>query len=118
MDFYQEYSATLAVNPQDPQTVLTCIANGNPGTWKRPTGPEAEVIGTHDGGRTWQALGAGGAGAEKPFIGAMSFDAELPSNVYAGLRRGELAMSEDAGATWIDLGVKLSAVNDVKVVHA
>lgn len=117
MDFYQEYSATLAMHPHDPSTMLSCVANGNPGTWKRPTGPEAEIIGTRDGGRTWQALQAGVPGEQKQFVAAMSYDAETPDHVYAGFRRGELAMSQDAGSSWTDLGIQLSAVNDVKVVH-
>ncbi|MFN0072664.1 MAG: WD40/YVTN/BNR-like repeat-containing protein [Chloroflexota bacterium] len=117
MEFHQEYSATLAMHPHDPQTLVTCLANGNPGQWKRPSGPEAEIIGTHDGGRTWQALQSGVAAAEKPFAATMAYDSELPDHVYAGFRRGELAMSEDAGSHWTDLGIQLSAVNDVKVVH-
>jgi photosystem II stability/assembly factor-like uncharacterized protein len=117
MDFYQEYSATLAMHPHDSQTLVTCVANGNPGQWKRPSGPEAQMIGTHDGGLTWQSLTADGPSAEAPFAAAMAYDSEIPDHVYAGFRRGELAMSEDAGSHWTELGIKLSAVNDVKVVH-
>lgn len=116
-EFHQNYSSTLAMHPHDPQTLVTCLANGAPGGWKRPSGPEAEMIGTSDGGRSWQPLQPQLPAEEKQFAAAMAYDPELPDHVYAGFRRGELAVSEDAGSTWIDLGIQLSAVNDVKVVH-
>jgi photosystem II stability/assembly factor-like uncharacterized protein len=115
--FAQEYSATLAMHPQDPRTLLTCLANGNPGQWKRPTGPEAEWVRTRDGGRTWETLQAEVPLAERRFANAIAFDPEQPTHLYAGLRRGEMTASLDGGATWEDLGIKLAAVNDVKVAH-
>jgi photosystem II stability/assembly factor-like uncharacterized protein len=117
MDFYQEYSATLAMHPRDPHTLLTCLANGNPGQWKRATGPEAELVRSRDGGRTWEALQPDLPVATKRFANSIAYDPAYPDHLYAGLRKGELTASYDGGVTWEDLGIQLAAVNDVKVAH-
>ena len=117
MDFSQTYSATLAMHPHDPRTLVTCLAKSAPGGWKNG-GPQAEMVRTSDGGLTWQPLQPDLPAENKRFASAMAYDPEQPDHIYAGLRRGELIHSEDAGDTWSDLGIQLPAVNDVKVVQA
>jgi len=116
MDYEQEYSAALAMHPKDPNTLITCLARGNPGEWRRPSGAEAELIRTRDGGRSWEPL-LTGAPSAKPFAGAIAYDPANPDHVYVGARAGGLTASYDGGETWLPLGVELSAVNDIKVVH-
>jgi photosystem II stability/assembly factor-like uncharacterized protein len=116
MNFSQTYSATLAMHPQDPRTLLTCLAKSAPGGW-RNGGPQAEMVRTSDGGRTWEPLQPDLPADRKEFASAMAYDAEQPDHIYAGLRKGQLIRSEDAGDSWRELGIQLSAVNDVKVVQ-
>jgi photosystem II stability/assembly factor-like uncharacterized protein len=116
MNFSQTYSATLAMHPHDPRTLATCLAKSAPGGW-RNGGPQAEMVRTSDGGRTWQALQPDLPAEQKEFASAMAYDSEHTDHIYAGMRRGQLTRSEDGGNTWRELGIQLSAVNDVKVVQ-
>jgi photosystem II stability/assembly factor-like uncharacterized protein len=116
MNFSQTYSATLAMHPHDPRTLATCLAKSAPGGW-RNGGPQAEMVRTSDGGRTWQALQPDLPVEQKEFASAMAYDSEHTDHMYAGMRRGQLTRSEDGGNTWRELGIQLSAVNDVKVVQ-
>jgi photosystem II stability/assembly factor-like uncharacterized protein len=117
MEYEQEYSAALAMHPGDPKTLITCLARGNPGEWRRPSGPEAELIRTQDGGRSWEPLLTDVPPTARPFAGAIAYDLVNPDHIYLGARGGGLTASYDGGNTWLPLGVELPAVNDIKVAH-
>lgn len=117
MEYEQEYSAALAMHPKDPSTLITCLARGNPGEWRRPSGPEAELVRTHDGGRSWEPLLPDVPAEARSFAGAIAYDAIYPEHVYAASRTGELTASYNGGDTWLPLGIELPSVNDIKVVH-
>jgi photosystem II stability/assembly factor-like uncharacterized protein len=117
MDYEQEYSAALAMHPNDSSTLISCLARGNPSEWRRPSGPEAELVRTHDGGRSWEPLLTNVAAETRPFAAAITYDAASPDHVYAGSRTGGLSASYDGGDTWTPLGIELPSLNDIKVVH-
>jgi hypothetical protein len=119
MDFPHEYSVPLVMHPKNSALLYSAVAKGQPGQWrKRPTGAEALVIRTKDGGKTWKQLDGNVSEISSDFAEAIVIDPEDPNRVYAGLRSGKLYGSEDGGDTWASLGVKVSSLSDMKCVHA
>lgn len=119
MEFSQEYSSPLTINPKTPGIAYSAVAHGQPGSWKRPTGPEAIMIRTRDGGHSWQELDLDGApGAKGHFASAIVADEQDPSRVYAALENGDLIGSDDGGDSWAKLGVTIPGINDIKCVSA
>jgi photosystem II stability/assembly factor-like uncharacterized protein len=119
MEFSQEYSIPLTLHPKQPGVAYSAVANGQPGQWRRPTGPEALMIRSQDGGRTWQAMDLGGVPEAKGhFAAAIAVDSEDPERVYVALEDGELIGSQDGGDSWAKLGVKIPGINDIKCVSA
>jgi photosystem II stability/assembly factor-like uncharacterized protein len=119
MEFSQEYSIPLTMHPKRSGVAYSAVANGQPGAWRRPTGPEALMIRTTDGGRTWHELDLTGVPQAKGhFAAAIVADEHEPDDVYAAFEDGELIGSRDGGATWGKLGVKIPGINDIKCASA
>lgn len=117
-EFREEYSIPLAIHPQNPNLIYSVVANGQPGSWKRPSGAEAALIQSSDGGRTWKKLDNELARANRSFVQSFAFDAANPNCMYAGQRSGDVFASEDKGATWSKMPMQLSAVSDIKAAAA
>lgn len=118
-EFQEEYSVPLALHPEDPSRIYSALANGQPTQWrKRPSGAEALLIQSTDGGKSWQKLDNELARANQSFVEAFAFDPANSDRMYAAQRSGDLFGSEDRGATWFKLPLKLGHLSDMKAVHA
>jgi photosystem II stability/assembly factor-like uncharacterized protein len=117
MEFTQEYSIPLVMHPRNPDILFSSVANGTPGAWSRPTGAEAALIRTLDGGRTWERLGGESSELSGFFAGAIAIDESEPDHVYAALNSGEVVASNDGGDSWVRLGIKAPRAADLKVVR-
>ena len=116
LEFEQEYSAPLAIHPDNPAVILSAVANGNPGSWRtRPSGAEATLIRSDDGGEHWTGVEQGPSSTE--FTDAIVFDESDPDRVYLGLRSGELYGSRDGGRSWSPLNVTVPSVSDMACVR-
>ena len=117
MEFEQEYSIPMVVNPKNEDVVYSAVAYGNPNEWrKRDSGAGASLIRSKDGGATWQALNATPEIACY-FPEAITMDPSEPDNVFVATRAGQLFGSDDGGDTWSSLGVQTPEVSDMKAVH-
>lgn len=119
MNFSQEYSVPLVLDPRNPKLVYAALANGQPGQWRRrATGAESAMIRSDDGGRNWAPLGAGIA--TKDFPEAIVVDDVFSGCVYAACRNGDVYSSEDSGESWRSMGIDLNVadLSSVKLVHA
>ncbi len=119
MNFSNEYSVPLTLDPMDPKRVYSAVANGPPSGWRRrDSGAESTFIRSGDGGESWQAVG-GGIPA-KDFPEAIIADHEHAGRLYAGCRNGKIYTSEDSGDTWddLDIGLGVSELRSVALVHA
>lgn len=112
-DFSQEYSVPLTLHPKDPNTLYSTVAHGQPSQWRRPTGAEALIIRSRDGGKKWERLDGKLAEMGKNFAETIAIDGQDPQRLYAGLRNGELYASEDAGESWAKLDVKLPSIGSM-----
>ena len=115
MQFTQEYSVPLVPNPQNPHVLYSGLANGTPNNWHRPSGAEAVLIRSSDGGRNWERLDTGLPELEREFARAIAVHPTDSNRIYAGVTGG-IITSADAGATWSRLDLKLPAINDMKCV--
>lgn len=118
MDFPEEYSVPLVMHPKDPNTLYAGMAHGSPGSWRRASGAESCLLKTTDGGRSWHRLDDGPNEGGKAFTEALVIDDESPNCMYAGTRGGEIYSSEDGGASWRKLGIKVPSISDMRCVHA
>lgn len=117
-DFTWEYSVPLLLQPDNPDVLYAAVANGQPGQWRRrPSGAEAYVIRSKDGGRNWQQLDGELAKASRDFVEALVFD-EASGVLYAAQRSGDLFGSDDGGETWYKFDIKAPPLFDMKAVHA
>ena len=117
MEFEQEYSIPMVVNPKNEDIVYSAVAYGNPNEWRRrDSGAGASLIRSKDGGTTWQALNATPEIACY-FPEAITMDPSEPDNVFVATRAGQLFASDDGGDTWSSLGVQTPEVSDMKAVH-
>jgi photosystem II stability/assembly factor-like uncharacterized protein len=98
MDFTQEYSMPLTPSPADPRTLYASLAHGAPPRWNRPSGAEAIMVRSQDGGQGWQRLEIGGETLHD-FPAGIAVDPVNPDNVYACLDSGILN-SHDGGESW------------------
>jgi hypothetical protein len=118
-EFPEEYSIPLAVHPKKTNIIYSALANGQPGQWrKRPSGAEAFLIQSTDGGKRWKKLDNELARANLSFVESFAFDPANPDNMYAAQQNGDLFGSENAGESWFKLDVKLPALSDMKTAHA
>jgi photosystem II stability/assembly factor-like uncharacterized protein len=72
---------------------------------------------TEDGGKSWQPLDGGLAEGGKQFVEALVIDQAHPEHLYAGVRSGEIYASQDGGASWSKLNVKVDSISDMRCVH-
>jgi photosystem II stability/assembly factor-like uncharacterized protein len=118
-EFREEYSIPLAIHPKKPNVLYSAVANGQPGQWRgRPSGAEAFVIQSTDGGKTWKKLEGEVSRANQSFVEAIAFDPANPDNMYAAQQNGDIFGSEDSGNSWFKLDVKAPHVSDMKAAHA
>ncbi|HUK42008.1 MAG TPA: hypothetical protein VLX11_13210, partial [Candidatus Acidoferrales bacterium] len=97
----------------------SAVANGQPGAWrKRPSGAEAFMIQSTDGGKNWTKLDNEISKANHSFVEAFAFDPVNPDHMYAAQQSGDLFTSKDSGASWLKLPLKISHVSDMKAAHA
>ena len=119
MDFPQDYSVPLIRDPHAPQRLYSAIARGTAGRWrKRETGAEARMIRSQDGGKTWEAIGAGVD--SKEFPEAIVADDAAAGWLHAGCRNGVFYSSDDAGDSWrpLNLGVTIEDLSSMALTHA
>jgi photosystem II stability/assembly factor-like uncharacterized protein len=119
MNFTQEYSVPLALDPQNPKHVFSALANGQPPRWRgRPSGAESAIICSDDGGKNWHSV-AKGIEAQK-FPEAIAVDDVAGDRVYAACRNGDFYISNDGGESWEDMGLNLGVddLSSITVVHA
>jgi len=120
MNFTQEYSVPLAMHPGDHHILFSCLANGQPNSWRnREGGAQSQMVRSKDGGKTWEALNRGLDGLSENFAECISFDPQDPDRVYAALRNGNLYRSEDGGDSWAKVDLRIpAAVSDTQCVNA
>ena len=117
-EFREEYSIPLAVHPKKTNLIYSVVANGQPGQWrKRPSGAEAFLIQSTDGGKSWKKLDNELARANRSFVESFAFDPADPDRMYAAQQNGDLFGSENAGESWFKLDVKLPALSDMKAAR-
>ena len=119
MNFSNEYSVPLSLDPADPKRVYSAVANGPPGGWRRrDSGAESTFIRSKDGGENWEAVEGGIA--SKDFPEAIVVDDEISGRLYAGCRNGNFYASDDGGDTWgaMDIDLDVSDLRSVELVHA
>ncbi|HEU4340964.1 MAG TPA: hypothetical protein VFU31_05285 [Candidatus Binatia bacterium] len=118
-EFREEYSVPLAIHPKNSAVLYSAVANGQPGAWrKRPSGAEAFIIQSTDGGGSWQKLDNELSRANQSFVEAFVFEPTNADRMYAAQRNGDLFGSEDSGASWFRLNVKAPQLSDMKSAHA
>ncbi|HTE83444.1 MAG TPA: hypothetical protein VK821_01810 [Dehalococcoidia bacterium] len=118
LEFAQEYSVPLVMHPRNSNILFSSVANGTPGSWRRPSGAEGAMIRTLDAGKTWEQLGGQSSEMSGFFAHAIAFDESEPDHVFAALNSGDILASQDGGDSWVKLGVKASRVSDMKCVRA
>lgn len=117
--FQEEYSVPLALHPKNPNIIFSALANGQPSQWRRrPTGAEACLIQSTDGGKSWEKLNSEISKANKSFVEALVFDPVNSDRLYAAQRSGDLFGSLDSGNRWFKLDVSVSELSDMKAAHA
>ncbi len=117
MEFEQEYSIPMVVNPKNPNIVFSALAFGNPNQWRNgENGAGTAVIRSEDGGTTWKKLDTDPA-VTRYFAESITMDPEEPQNVFLATRSGQLFGSSDGGDTWSNLGVQVGEVSDLKAAH-
>jgi photosystem II stability/assembly factor-like uncharacterized protein len=118
MEFSQEYAVPLVMHPRNSNVLFSSVANGTPGAWGRPSGPEAAIIRTLDGGESWQRLGGASSEISGFFASSIAFDDDEPDHVYVSLNSGDLLASQDGGDSWVKLNLRTSRVLEMKCVRA
>jgi photosystem II stability/assembly factor-like uncharacterized protein len=115
--FQQEYSVPLEIDPANPRVAFAGLANGTPGSWKRPTGAEGILVRTTDGGETWHEVDTGLPKGSAPMAIGIAFDPADSRNVYVALHDGHLIASGDGGDSWKQLEVRVPRPNSLKCVR-
>jgi photosystem II stability/assembly factor-like uncharacterized protein len=119
-EFYQDYAVPLVMHPNDPDILFSSIANGPP-QWRRPSGAEACMIASRDGGKHWQETKTPFEEIGPEFPGAITIDPANPDDVYVCTHKGHMFRSRDCGDSWERMPVDLSRVgglNDMMIFHA
>ncbi|MGE5218930.1 MAG: WD40/YVTN/BNR-like repeat-containing protein [Chloroflexota bacterium] len=118
-EFKEEYSVPLAIHPKKSNVLYSAVANGQPGQWrKRATGAEAFLIQSTDSGKNWHKLEGEVSTANQSFVESFAFDPANADRMFAAQQNGNLFGSEDSGASWFKLDVKLPELSDVKAACA
>jgi photosystem II stability/assembly factor-like uncharacterized protein len=118
MEFEEEYSVPLVMHPEDPKVMYCGIAHGNPSLWSRPSGAEARVIKTDDGGLTWKPVRIDSVDLAMDFPSCIAFDPENHDTLYVASRKGGIFSSENSGMDWLQLDVVIPTVDiwDMKIL--
>lgn len=97
----KRYCRAIAVDPRDGRRLFTAGAPTPPGRWHlRPSGAEASLFRSDDGGETWRLL-AGGLPTVLPgYVDAIVLAPADPDRVSFGTADGEVWQSRDRGETW------------------
>lgn len=113
-----EYSVPLVLDPTDPRVAFAGLAHGTPGFWRRPSGAEATIVRTLDGGESWQQVGVDLPELAQEMAIGIAVDPAEPRNVFAALHDGQVMASSDRGESWTKLTVRTPASpNDIKCVR-
>lgn len=115
MNFHQEYSIPLALDPRNPNLLYSALADGQPGQWRRrASGADSLLIRSSDGGQSWNKLGDGIA--TKDFPEGLVVDDS--GRLYAGCRNGDLYTSGDEGRSWQAMGLDVPEITSVTYASA
>jgi photosystem II stability/assembly factor-like uncharacterized protein len=123
-EFEQDYAVALAMHPENPDILLSAVANGPP-RWRRPSGAEARLIGSTDGGESWYEMETSFDEVGPEFPGTIAFDPASPDDVYICTHKGSLLRSRNGGDDWERIPVDLAAfgglsergLSDMRIFH-
>jgi photosystem II stability/assembly factor-like uncharacterized protein len=108
----RHYTWGLAVDAADPDLWYISASHGA-GLAHRPGGDAQAVIYRKQGDASWQALGGDGTGLDRPARAmpyALLAPRGRPRTLIAGLKDGNLLLTEDAGDTWRTLATGLPSI--------
>ncbi|HEY3115389.1 MAG TPA: hypothetical protein VGK54_01470 [Chloroflexota bacterium] len=117
MEFDQEYSVPLTMDPRDPRILYSALAHGNPNRWRRESGAEGLLIRSRDGGQSWERMAKEVPGLDREFAEAIVVDPAQTERVYVGLRNGTFLATEDGGDSWVPLNVETPSVTSASLVR-
>lgn len=118
MEFWQEYSVPLAMNPSNPDVLFCAVANSNPSRWNRPEGANSSFIRSLDGGAHWENVPLPDPEASKDYIEGIAFDPTRPERMFAGTKEGALFHSADQGSSWEMAPARLTEVTSLAAAPA
>ena len=107
-DLPQDYAVPMAMHPTDADFLVSAVANGPPPEWRRPSGAEARLIVSRDGGKSWRVADGAPREIGAEFPRAISFDPADPDSLYICTDRGKLFRSRNGGGDWTPIPVDLS----------
>ena len=117
MEFEQEYSIPMVVNPKNEDIVYSAGGLRQSERVAQARQRRRRLAHPLQGrGTTWQALNATPEIACY-FPEAITMDPSEPDNVFVATRAGQLFASDDGGDTWSSLDVQVPEVSDMKAVH-
>ena len=100
LEFSQEYAMPLVQNPNNSHVLYAALANKTPSNWeRRPTGAEAVIIRSPNGGLNWERMDTGTPNESHDFAWGFAVDPEDPKTIFAGVDSGIL-ITHDDGDTW------------------
>jgi photosystem II stability/assembly factor-like uncharacterized protein len=95
------YLVPLVAHPTDAHTLITSATNGRPRYWRRrPSGAEAVIYRSHNGGSNWQPVMNG---LPEQLVGAVAGFATDPAHadvLYAAAEDGHVFASNSFGDEW------------------
>lgn len=123
----RDYFHDFLVRPGAASSLFLATARGSPPAWLRPTGAEAAIYRSEDGGLTWGQLGGGLPSSLERMVWGLAEDpvdegrlyaalADYPSNLREGATAGgEVWASLDQGDTWTAVYETASPVHSLCV---
>lgn len=108
----RHYTWGVAVDAADPDLWYISASPG-PSLAHRPGGDAQAVIYRKQGAAPWQALGGEGTGLDRPLRSmpyALLAPRDRPGTLIAGLKDGNLMVTEDAGESWRMLQTGLTSI--------
>ncbi len=95
------YLVSVAVHPEDPETVLV---SASPGPWTAYSSPGAESYVYRRNGGRWEAIGQGVPDAHDTTVSTLTASRSEPGTVFAANNRG-IFTSRDFGLSWKRLDI-------------